>query len=63
MAPSVQRALAAIERYQAPPEKIDHAILAAINVTLYLAGAGDDRVSEGFNRDLAQNGRQFRRAA
>jgi hypothetical protein len=63
MAPSVQRALAAIERYQAPPEKIDHAILAAINVTLYLAGAGNDRVSEGFNRDIAANGRQFPRAA
>ena len=63
MAPSVQRALAAIERYEAPPEKIDHAILAAINVTLCIAGAGDDRVSEGFNRDLFSNGRQFRRAA
>jgi hypothetical protein len=61
MAPSVQRALAAIERYEAPPEKIDHAILAAINVTLYLAGHGDDRVSEGFNRDLAANGRGFAR--
>jgi hypothetical protein len=59
MAPSVQRALAAIERYHPPAEKIDHAILAAINVTLYLAGHGDDRVSEGFNRDIAANGRGF----
>jgi len=30
-------------------------------VTLYLAGHGDDRVSEGFNRDLAANGHGFAR--
>ena len=63
MAPSVQRALAAIERYQPAPEKIDHAILAAINVTLYFAAHGDDRVSEGFNHDIAANGRGFGGAA
>jgi hypothetical protein len=37
MAPSVARALAAIERYAIPPEQIDHAVLSAINVTLFLA--------------------------
>jgi hypothetical protein len=63
MAPSVKRALAAIARYQAPPEKIDVAILAAINLTLLDAGRGDDRVLDGFNRDIAGNGRGFRAAA
>jgi hypothetical protein len=63
MAPSVRRALAAIERYDAPPEKIDHAILAAINLTLYDAGHGDDRVLDGFNGDIERNGRSFRLAA
>ena len=59
MAPSVLRALQAIKRYNAQPEQIDHAILSAINVTLCLASGGDDRVSEGFNRDIAQSGRRF----
>ena len=43
------------------PHQIDHAVLAAINVTLYLSSGGDDRVSEGFNKDLAGNGRDFGR--
>jgi len=59
MAPSVLRALQAIKRYNAQPEQIDHAILSAINVTLCLASGGDDRVSEGFNRDIALSGRRF----
>jgi hypothetical protein len=61
MAPSVTRALQAIKRYRVEPEQIDHAVLSAINVTLYLSSGGDDRVSEGFNRDLAGNGRDFGR--
>jgi hypothetical protein len=61
MASSVARALSAIKRYDARPEQIDHAILSAINVTLYLASNGDDRVSEGFNRDIATSGRAFGR--
>lgn len=59
MAPSVLRALQAIKRYDAQPEQIDHAILSAINVTLCLASGGDDRVSEGFNQDVALSGRRF----
>ncbi len=61
MAASVTRALQAIKRYGVSPEQIDHAVLSAINVTLYLSSGGDDRVSEGFNRDLAGNGRDFGR--
>jgi cell division protein ZapA (FtsZ GTPase activity inhibitor) len=63
MAPSVTRALQAIKRYGAAPEQIDHAILAAINVTLCLASGGNDRVAEGFNSDIALSGRSFHRAA
>lgn len=59
MAQSVTRALQAIKRYNAGPEQIDHAILAAINVTLCLASSGDDRVAEGFNNDIAMSGRRF----
>jgi len=59
MASSVTRALQAIKRYGAGPEQIDGAILAAINVTLCLASNGDDRVAEGFNHDIAANGRTF----
>lgn len=59
MAPSVTRALNAIKRHRAGPEQIDHAILAAINVTLCLASDGNDRVAEGFNRDIALSGRSF----
>jgi hypothetical protein len=61
MAPSVTRALAAIKRYAIAPEQIDHAVLSAINVTLFLASGGNDQVSEGFNRDIAGNGRDFGR--
>lgn len=59
MAPSVTRALQAIKRYGASPEQIDNAILSAINVTLCLVSSGNDRVAEGFNRDIALNGRCF----
>jgi hypothetical protein len=61
-APSVTRALAAIRRYGAAPEQIDQAILAAINVTLCLFSGGDDRVAEGFNHDIAANGRGWKAA-
>jgi len=60
MALSVSRALQAIKRYAATPEQIDHAVLSAINVTLYLACRGNDRVLDAFNRDIAENGRDFR---
>ncbi|HTZ79783.1 MAG TPA: hypothetical protein VMC10_17860 [Stellaceae bacterium] len=60
MAQLVFRALHAIRRYGTAPKQIDRAILAAINVTLCLASGGDDRVSEGFNRDIALNGHDFR---
>jgi hypothetical protein len=59
MAPSVTRALGAIKRYGARPEQIDQAILAAINVTLCIVSGGNDRVAEGFNHDVASNGRGF----
>jgi hypothetical protein len=61
MAPSVTRALATIRRYDSAPDQLDRAILAAINVTLCLAANGDDWVSEGFNLDIAMNGRAFGR--
>jgi hypothetical protein len=56
MASSVTRALITIQRYDAAPDQLDQAILAAINVTLCLAANGDDWVSEGFNLDIAMNG-------
>ena len=59
MASSVTRALHAIKRYGTDPEQFDRAILAAINVTLCLMSNGDDRVAEGFNRDIASNGSGF----
>ncbi len=59
MAASVTRALNAIKRYDAGPEHIDRAILAAINVTLCLASGGNDRVAEGFNNDIATSGTRF----
>ena len=59
MAQSVTRALQTIKRYNARPEQIDQAILAAINVTLCLLSGGDDRVAEGFNNDIATSGRAF----
>ncbi len=55
-APSVRRALRAISSHQVPAEQIDYAILSAINVTLCLLSGGDDRVAEGFNRDVAISG-------
>ena len=60
MAQSVSRALAAIKRCGARPEQINYAILSAINITLCLSSSGDERVAEGFNRDVAESGRQFR---
>jgi cell division protein ZapA (FtsZ GTPase activity inhibitor) len=59
MAASVTRALQAIKRYNRHPDQIDSAILAAINITLCLASNGDDRVAEGFNRDILINGQRF----
>ena len=62
MAHAVARALQTIRRYDARPEQIDHAILAAINASLCLASDGDDHVAEGFNDDIARNGRAFGRS-
>ena len=59
MAQAVTRALQTIRRYDARPDEIDHAILAAINVTLCFISGGNDRVAEGFNSDIALNGRGF----
>jgi len=58
---SVSRSLQTIKRYSLTPERIDDAILAAINASLCLASNGDDHVAEGFNDDLARNGRNFGR--
>ena len=58
---SVSRSLQSIKRYSLAPEQIDDAILAAINATLCLASNGDDHVAEGFNDDIARNGRNFGR--
>jgi len=55
-APSVRRALHAIRSHHVPADQIDYAILAAINVTLCLLSGCNDRVAEGFNRDLAVSG-------
>jgi hypothetical protein len=62
IARSVTRALDAIKRYGCRPEQIDQTILAAINVTLCIISGGNDRVAEGFNRDVASSGRGFSRA-
>jgi hypothetical protein len=59
MAPSVTRALRALQRYNIAPDQIDRTILNAINATLCLASNGDDRVAEGFNHDIAVSGRAF----
>lgn len=61
MAQAVTRALQTIRRYDAHAEQIDYAILSAINVTLCLLSGGNDRVAEGFNSDIAMNGRGFGR--
>jgi hypothetical protein len=58
---SVSRSLQTIQRYSVAPERIDDAILAAINASLCLVSNGDDHVAEGFNDDLACNGRNFGR--
>jgi hypothetical protein len=58
---AVGRALEAISRYKVQPDQIDHAILSAINVSLCLETGGDARVADGFNEDIARNGRQFNR--
>lgn len=58
---SVSRSLQTIQRYSVAPERIDDAILAAINASLCLASDGDDNVAEGFNDDIARNGRNFGR--
>lgn len=58
---SVSRSLHTITRYSLPPDRIDDAILAAINASLCLVSNGDDHVAEGFNDDLARNGRNFGR--
>lgn len=60
---TISRCLDAIRRYQLPPDRIDDAILAAINIGLCLESHGDDRVAEGFNNDIAVNGRRFTRCA
>jgi hypothetical protein len=53
-------ALKTIRRYNVEPEKIDFAILCAINATLCIRSNGDDRVAEGFNSDIAANGQRHR---
>lgn len=58
---SVSRSLQTIKRYSLAPERIDDAILAAINASLCLASRGNDQVAEGFNDDIARNGRDFGR--
>ena len=60
-APAVGRALGAIARHRVPPEAIDRAILAAINVGLCLRSGGSARVAAGFNDDIARNGRRIGR--
>jgi hypothetical protein len=56
---SVSRSLQTIKRYSVTPERIDDAILPAINASLCLASNGNDHVADGFNDDLARNGRNF----
>ena len=58
---SVSRSLQTIKRYSLAAERIDDAILAAINASLCLSSDGDDHVAEGFNDDIARNGRNFGR--
>lgn len=52
-------ALRTVHRYDMTPERIDFAILSAINATLCLSSGGNDRVAEGFNSDIAMSGRDF----
>jgi len=58
---SVSRSLHTIKRYSLAAERIDDAILAAINASLCLTSGGDDHIAEGFNDDIARNGRNFGR--
>jgi hypothetical protein len=58
---SVSRSLATIKRYHVAPDRIDDVILAAINASLCLVSDGNDQVAEGFNTDIARNGRNFGR--
>ncbi len=60
---SVSRSLQTIKRYSLTPERIDDAILAAINASLCLASDGNHQVAEGFNDDIARNGRNFGHSA
>src|SRR5215472_8940295 len=53
-------ALETIRRHKVAPERIDFAILCAINATLCVRSNGDDRVAEGFNNDIATNGRRLK---
>lgn len=50
---AVRRSVQTIKRYPVAPERIDDAILAAINASLCLTSGGDDQVAEGFNDDIA----------
>jgi cell division protein ZapA (FtsZ GTPase activity inhibitor) len=56
---SVNLSLQTIKRYSVSPDRIDDAILAAINASLCLVSNGDDHVAEGFNDDVTRNGRNF----
>jgi hypothetical protein len=60
---SVSRGLQTIKRYSLSPDRIDDAILAAINASLCLVSNGDDHVADGFNDDVARNGRNFSRGS
>jgi hypothetical protein len=56
-----RRAIDTIKRYAVEPEQIDDVILAAINASLCLVSDGNDAVADGFNDDIARNGRRFPR--
>ena len=60
---SVRRSLDAIKRYAVAPERIDDVILNAINASLCIVSNGDNHVAEGFNADIALNGRSFGRCS
>jgi hypothetical protein len=56
---SVTRCLDTLKRYAVAPERIDDIILAALNASLCLVSDGDAHVADGFNDDIARNGRNF----
>ena len=58
---SVSRSLRTIKHYSLTPERIDEAILAAINAGLRLVSHGDDHVANGFHDDIARNSHDFGR--